>query len=926
MKLSLWPVWLFIGIGSCCFFQCSQPEPAKQPPGAIPADWFFRQRAYPDGQVDQAKYLQAVRRQKRLEAGGAQRSMTASWIFRGPLNTGGRISALAVHPDFPDTLFVGAASGGVFRSYDRGDSFVPVFDDALSLSIGDIDIAPSNPSVIYVGTGEANAGGGTLAYDGVGVYKSTDGGSTWQPAGLPASGSTGRVAVHPTDPDRVYVAAMGRLFGNNPERGIYRTTDGGQHWEQVLYLNDSTGGIDLALHPTQPDTLYAAMWERTRGPGFYYYGGYSSGIYRSHDGGDTWEHLTNGLPNAEMGRIGLALSPANPEVIYAQIIDPLGALIDVYRSNDGGENWFPTGTAGINAPPYMWWFGRLFPHPHDPETVFLPSVNLHRTTNGGQYWNGVASFIHVDHHDLYIDPHHPDYIVLGNDGGLYISEDNAQSWQHKKSLPITQFYTCEVDYSNPSRRYGGTQDNGTIRTTSGNVNDWKLILFRDGFYCLVDPTDNSYVYAESQSGTLRRSINGGLTFLNALSGIPDEERRNWSTPFVFNPLNPRSLYYGTSRLYKTTNRAVSWTAISENLTGPEDPGNLVYGTITSIAVSPVDTNHIFVGADNGRAWKTADGGQNWQLLSADLPNRWVTRVAACPVNTQVAYITFSGYRSNEYLPHVFKTLDGGQNWVDISGGLPEVPVNEIIVNPDAPNELYLSNDVGVFVSYNAGNTWANLGQGLPTVVVADLALHVPSQELYAATYGRSMYSLPLSQIPGPAQPISGTVRREDGEPVPGAAAYLDGQDNFPILTDTLGVYRMDGLAAQQDYSIGMDRDGDNLNGVSTFDLLLINKHILGVELLDSPYKRLAADVNNTQSITTLDMIILRRLILGLDIGFPSQPSWRFVPASYIFPEPENPWAEDFPEQIPIQGLPVSGLSGRDFIGIKIGDVNLDAIP
>lgn len=920
------PFFLLIA-GLCRFFLfgCNQPAPAGEEAEAIPSDWFFRQRAYPDGEVSQAKYRRAVRRQKRLRAGNEkQRMMTSDWIFRGPLNTGGRISALAVHPGFPDTIFVGAASGGVFRSYDRGDSFVPVFDDALSLSIGDLDIALSDPAVIYVGTGEANAGGGTLAYDGVGVYKSRDGGSTWDHIGLEGSGSIGRIAVHPTDPDRVYVAAMGRLFGNNPERGIYRTTDGGMHWEQVLYLNDSTGGVDLAMHPFHPDTLYAAMWERIRRPGLYYYGGYSSGIYRSYDGGDSWEKLTNGLPDTEIGRIGLALSPANPLVLYAKLVDPLGELMSVYRSNDGGNSWFSTGRSGVNAPPFMWWFGRLFPHPQDPETVYLPSVNLHRTTNGGQHWPGIASFIHVDHHDLYIDPNNPDYLVLGNDGGLYISENNAQSWVHKKSLPITQFYTCEVDYSNPRRRYGGTQDNGTIRTTTGNTDDWKLLLFNDGFYCLVDPTDNSYVYAEWQRGALRRSTNGGLTFVDALSGIPDEERRNWSTPVVFNPLNPRSLYYGATRLYKSTNRAVSWFPVSGDLTGPEEPGNLAYGTITSISVSAADTNHIVVGTDNGLVWKTADGGQNWRKVSASLPNRWVTRVAACPADTLVAYVTFSGYRFDEYLAHVFKTMDGGLNWVDISGGLPEVPVNDIIVNPDAPDELFLANDVGVSVSYNAGNTWADISQGLPPVVVSALKLHEPSQELYAATYGRSMYSLPLAQLAGAAQPVSGTVRKEDGNPVPGTAISVAGQSNFPILSGNSGEYSISGLAAQQGYTLTASRTGDALNGVSTFDLLLINKHVLGVEPFDSPYKRIAADVNGSQSITTLDMIQLRRLILGLDVGFNTLPSWRFIPADYAFPDPENPWMEAFPEHIDIQELPVTGLPGQDLIAVKIGDVNLDA--
>jgi photosystem II stability/assembly factor-like uncharacterized protein len=922
------PAWALLHFLIACLlaaslFQCRQADQAEAGAEPIPNDWFYRQRAYPSGQIDQAKYVKAMRQQQAAAAAFAMRGLSSQWVFRGPTNIVGRIADLAIHPANPNTIFVGAASGGIFRSYDRGNTFTPIFDDALSLSIGDIEIAPSNPAVIYAGTGEANAGGGSLAYEGVGIYKSINGGNTWQHSGLENSGSIGRIAIHPANPNRVYAAAMGRLFGNNAERGVYRSSNGGQSWEQVLFLNDSTGAIDLAMHPNRPDTLYAAMWERLRRPEYYYYGGYSSGIYRSYDGGDTWEKLANGLPQGEAGRIGLALSPANPQVIYAQYITPIGHIMGVYRSNDGGNSWFSTGTSGITGPNFMWWFGRLFPHPHDPETVYFPSINLFRTTNGGQNWVGVGSGVHVDQHDLYIDPNNPDYLVLANDGGLYISENSAQSWEHKKGLPLIQFYTCEVDYSDPQRRYGGTQDNGTIRTTTGNTNDWRGILPGDGFYCLVDPTDNNFVYGESQYGILRRSINGGTSFQFALAGVPSTDRRNWNTPFVFNPLNPRSLYYGTFRLYKSDNRALSWSAISDNLTGPGEPGNLAYGTITSISVSAVDTNLIYVATDNGLVWKTPDGGQDWQLLSSALPRRWATRVAACPADALTAYVTFSGYRFDDYLPHVFKTTDGGQSWLDISGGLPEVPVNEIVIDPDSPANLYLANDVGVFASFNAGNTWNNISQGLPAIVVSDLCLHEPSQELYAATYGRSMYSLPLAQLPAPAQPLSGTVRRGDGLPIPAVQASLAGQSNLPITTDGNGAYSFTGLAPQQSYTLGMARPGDHLSGISTFDLLLINRHILGVEPFDSPYKRIAADVNNSHSITTLDMIILRRLILGIDIALAAVPSWRFVPASYAFPNPANPWSAPFPESLPIPSMPASGLNNQDFIGIKMGDVNWD---
>lgn len=908
---------LIAGLLSCG--QPPQPQESRSQgeEEAQPSDWFFRQRAYPYGQINQAVYLEAVKAKQRAERQQATRSNMPSWAFKGPMNVGGRIASLAVHPSFPDTLFIGAASGGVFRSYDRGQTFEPILDDALSLAIGDLDIAPSDPQTLYVGTGEANAGGGSIAYDGAGLYKSTNGGDSFTYIGLPQSGSIGRIAVHPSNPDHAYVAAMGKLYAPNPERGIYRTTDGGQTWEQVLYLNDSTGGIDLAIHPYHPDTLYAALWERVRRPDYYKYGGDGSGVYRSYDGGDTWEQLSGGLPGGENGRIGLALSPSSPNTLYAQYISPFGDDFEVYRSNDGGDTWSPTGTNGATGPSFMWWFGRMFPHPTDAETVFLPSLPMYRTTDGGQNWEAVTPGVHVDQHDLYIDPNNPDYMVLGNDGGLYISEDGAQSWSHRESLPITQFYTCEIDYSNPLRRYGGTQDNGTVRTTSGGISNWQAIWSGDGFYCLVDPEDNQFVYLESQNGRLRRSVNGGTSFQSALAGIFSSDRRNWSTPVAMNPQNPRSLYYGTFRVYKSVNRAVFWQPISEDLTGGETGDNLTYGTITSIAVSPVDTQIIYTGSDNGRVWRTSDGGSTWSDISAGLPNRWVTRVAAAPDDPLTVYVTFSGYRFDDYLPHVFKSTDGGQTWQDISAGLPEVPVNEIVVDPDRPERLYLGNDLGAYVSFNGGLSWHALGQGLPPVVVSDLCLHLPSLELYAGTYGRSMYSLDLASLEPPAS-LSGQIRaavQPDEGPMGGVALELL-PDGTATTTNAQGLFSLD--VPPPGSSLRPSKDGDDTNGVSTLDLILINRHILGVEPLPSPFHLLAADVNLTGSITTLDLIQIRKLILGINTEFPAQESWRFVR--------EDEGAEGLihsPFPITEEDLANGAITGIK--GVKVGDVSGDAL-
>jgi hypothetical protein len=587
-------------------------------------------------------------------------------------------------------------------------------------------------------------------YDGVGVYKSENGGASWQHAGLENAGSIGKVLVHPDDPDRVYVAAMGVLFGDNSERGVFRTTNGGQHWEKVLFVTDSTGAVDLAMHPTQPDIIYAATWERVRRVNRTRYGGPTSGIYRSTDGGDSWVKLTNGLPSADLGRIGLATSPADPNLVYAVYATESGDLKGVYRSTDSGHSWSAANSNQIGYSSFMWWFGKMYVSPANAAHVFVLSLQLYRSLNGTANWKNVTQSqnVHVDQHALYIHPADPDLLVLGNDGGVYISEDGGETWAHKNTLPVTQFYACEIDNSLPARLYGGSQDNGTVRTLTGSTGDWQGILGGDGCVVRVDPSNNNYVYASFQNGFMWRSTNGGTTFTQTVSTILSSERRNWKTPYTIDPNSTNVLYYGTFRMYRSTNRALVWSPISPNLSGQPTGGTSRYGTLTSIDVSPVDANIIYAGTDDGRVWNTTDGGDTWNLLSNGLPDRWVTSVAAHPVNPQSAFVTFSGFRFDEYLPHVFRTDNNGQAWIDISGNLPEVPVNDIVVDPDLPDRLYLANDVGVYFSFNGGGYWELLGTGLPDVPVTDLCLHNPTKKLVAATHGRSLYSVQVDQLTG----------------------------------------------------------------------------------------------------------------------------------------------------------------------------------
>jgi photosystem II stability/assembly factor-like uncharacterized protein len=714
-----------------------------------PNDWFFMQRAYPKGEINNEVYMQSLKAAEILRKEQTQKKDTSVWTFAGPLNIGGRLTDIEMHPTDMVTIYAATASGGVFKSGNTGVSWTPIFDSALSLSIGDIAIAPSNPQVIYVGTGEANCGGGSQTYDGVGIYKSTNGGNTWIHCGLEASRNIGRMVIHPNNSDIVYTAAMGNLFSNNPERGIYKTSDGGQSWQNVLFVSDSTGGIDVVLHPEYPDTVFAAMWERIRRPNRRSYGGITCGIYRTYNGGLNWIELTNGLPSPgnNIGRIGIDISRSDPNTLYAIYADKTGYFEGVYKSSNGGDSWIQTndGSLADCYASYGWWFGRISIDPVDPNIAYVIGFDLYKTSNGGNSWINISEItVHVDQHGLFAHPMNHNFVVIGNDGGLYTSVNGGNTWSWINNLPITQFYTCEIDQQHPERLYGGTQDNGTNRTMTGNLNDWQSIYWGDGFYVLVDPEDNDYVYAEYQYGNFAKSVNGGTTFNTAMNGISGSDRKNWCTPVVFDPTNPEVLYYGANRLYKSTNRASAWTAISNDLTN--GPGiNLTYGTITTISASPVNPEIIYVGTDDGNVWVSATNGTGWEYLSASLPDRWVTRLAADPFDENIAYVTFSGYRWDEFLPHIFRTIDKGLTWDDISGNLPEAPINDVIIDPEDNNCLYIASDVGVFVTYDLGLHWEMLGANLPNVPVNDLTMHNENRFLVAATFGRSMYTYNLNQ-------------------------------------------------------------------------------------------------------------------------------------------------------------------------------------
>ncbi len=721
------------------------PKIAKEP-AALPNEWMGYQRMYPAFSMNMDAHREELRKAADMKRQSSNRIY--EWELVGPANIGGRITDIEIHPDEPETWYIGAATGGMYKTTDNGSSFVNVFTDLPTISVGDIAIDPNDTQVLYVGTGEANSS--SQSFFGSGVYKSTDAGETWESSGLENSIYIGRMIVDYNDSQRVFAAVCGNLFSPNPDRGVYRSVNGGAEWERVLFVSDSTSAIDLVQHPQNPQILYAAMWERIRGRNYRKSGGPSSGIYKTEDGGDTWVELTNGLPLSEyVGRIGLCISHSDPDVLYAfydkQMQSYESFSFDgLYRTSNGGASWARTDDSSlddINAS-FGWYFGQVRVDPSDPDRIYALGVDLVRSDDGGDSYDHIAGYwnsdeIHVDHHAMVIDPN-TGRIVEGNDGGLYVSYNYGDDWAKINVLPMTQFYAIEIDQNHPERRYGGTQDNNSIRTFTGASDDWIAFLGGDGFYVKVDEasTDQEWVYAESQYGELSRvnPTTGSGHYL--LNNQMQSDRKNWSTPIETDSNNPGTIYYGSYRVWKSTNSGNTWTAISEDLTQGNTGGG--YNTLTTIAVSAY--GDVLTGSDDGQVYY-GQSGTSWANISDGLPDRWITRVAFDPFEPTKWYATVSGFRWDEDTPHVFRYDFFDQAWTDISSNLPQIPVNVILPDPLQENVLFVGTDCGVYYTLDGGNNWESLSENLPNVPIIDLDMHVASHSMYAGTYGCSMYRI-----------------------------------------------------------------------------------------------------------------------------------------------------------------------------------------
>lgn len=687
----------------------------------------------------------------------------------GPAAMSGRVTAVTTAPDNDEVIYAGSASGGLWRSNDGGVTWSPIFDDQGSSSIGAVAVDPLNPDVIWVGTGEGNPRNSQSVGDG--IYKSIDAGRTWKRLGLEQSEHIHRILVHPHNPDVVYVAALGPTWSDGEQRGVFKTVNGGQSWEKVLYVDERTGAADLVMDPVNPDKLIAAMWEHRRTPAYFTSGGPGSGLHITYDGGGEWKRLSadDGLPDGDLGRIGLAIAAGKPAVVYALVEAKKNGL---YRSEDGGHNWQLRGDEEIGNRPF--YYSDLRVDPKNENRVFSVHSLVSVSEDGGKSFEILIPFskIHPDHHAFWIDPDNPDYMIDGNDGGMAISRDGGKNWRFVENLPVGQFYHVSVDSDIPYNVYGGLQDNGSFMGPSqvweGGIGDssilnshWQMVSFGDGFDVVPDPLDNRYGYSMSQEGYLYRFDK--LTRTTRLVRPPEPEngerlRFNWNAGIAADHFEKGTIYYGSQYVHKTSDQGETWQIISPDLT-TDDPerqkqlesGGLTYDvtgaenntTIVAIAPSPVKAGVIWVGTDDGNVQITQDGGENWSNVVVNIPDvpegTWVPHIEASKFNAGEAFVVFDDHRRGNWTPYAYRTRDYGMTWTSLVTDDIRGFVYVIEQDPVAPDLLFLGTEFHLYVSIDGGGSWTQWDQGYPTVPTRDLAVHPRDPDLVIGTFGRAIW-------------------------------------------------------------------------------------------------------------------------------------------------------------------------------------------
>ena len=706
----------------------------------------------------------------------------------GPTRQSGRFVDFAVPPQQPSTFYAATGSGGLWKTVNHGQSFEPIFDNEKVVSIGAIAVAPTNPNIVWVGSGEANSSRST--YYGDGVYKSTDGGKTWKNMGLRESHHIGAIVIHPKNADIVYIAALGHLYSDNPDRGLYMTRDGGRTWKKALDIKVGTrqiGAVDVVLDPANPDNVYASLYDKLRQPWNFQLGGPGSGIFKSADGGSSWKKLDKGLPGGVLGKIGLAIYPKNPRILYAVIENgnkpnmtpedrmkeviagkSSSGMIDgeVYRTDDAGGTWrkvSPEKQSIGSGPGY--YYCDIIVDPNDDKHIYALSVGVQESKDSGKTWGSPFRF-GGDNHALWIDPANSGHMLLGYDHGMGVTWDGGKNWHHPDFLALAQFYQVDYDMSYPYRVAGGLQDNGSLMGPSAKkdgqpirLEDWQTVGGGDGMYNVFDRKTNRFLYNESQNGPLGRlDLETGETKSIAYSRVKPATRWNWCAPIVVSPFDGSIIYHGGNLVVKSVNRGDTWTEISSDLTtndpaklpqGKGGDGNIQYCTISTMDESPLIQGLLWVGTDDGLVWVTRDDGKTWFKASdkiAGNPGYWVSRVTPSNFDPSTAYVSYTGLRNDDFRPFLFKTTDYGQTWTAIAGNLPTESINVVREGSRNPNLLIVGTDFGVYVSLDGGMAWTKMKGNMPTQPVHDLKIQPRENDLIVATHGRGIYIADISAL------------------------------------------------------------------------------------------------------------------------------------------------------------------------------------
>ena len=801
---------LFIGV--YCFF--SLPKEKDQPTTLsqldtkyIPSEQFFLQRAFPDVTVDMAAYTAALTdAQFEANSRSSVNDFPNDWQSEGPGNLGARINTIAVHPTNDNIIFAGFSGGGVFRTMNGGTTWQPVFDDQLFLAIGDLVFDPQDANTIYAGTGDPNVSG--FPFLGDGLYRSTDLGESWQFIGLEEQRIISKIIIHPTDNQTIYVAAMGLPFEPNTNKGLYKTTDGGENWEQVLFLGGITGVIDVVFDRENPEILYAAGWDRLRNNQVSQTRGQGAKIHRSLNGGATWEQLTGGLPQDDQSRIGLATTSDGVVAVYVDVSHNFQGL---YQTKNNGESWIrlPTSEEENGFNPgifggFGWYFAKVRVNPTDDQDISILGVPAYRTRDGGQNWTVINALstinVHSDVHDLVFTSNSK--MLMGTDGGMYRFEVDGSDWEDIENIPATQIYRVAYNPHEPQNYYAGAQDNGTSAGNFQELSNWEKIGGGDGFQAVFHPTDENIFYTESQRGNIRVTVDGGTSFESATVGIAGNDRKNWDMQYIMSPHDPNILFTGTQRVYKSDVGPIpQWEVISPDLTNGETDG--LSQTISTLHQSPLDGDILYVGTTDGNMWRTRNGGTSWEPLSG-LPKRYFTEVVASADVRERVFATVSGYRDNENTSHVFQSNDNGETWESIAGNLPPLAINAMQVIPGYDDKiLFVGTDGGVYGTTDGGQIWERVGANMPIIAVYDLEWNKGENTLVAGTFARSVMSYSLEGIVAGDNLSSVDFKTQEAasltvfpNPVAGDLNlfFTNNQPNQPVV---ISIFTLDGKLVKQ---------------------------------------------------------------------------------------------------------------------------------